>query len=137
MELHHPTQELIAQVIFSRFLILAALDHFKQKDGVLDKNAPTEFLTAAEQVAVFEGKFRVSLYKAFLFLHVMGAVKSGTLNLKHSYKYRSLDDYLISREHAGRKNGICSWKRGLDRVRGATDRPRRSRRAALRAVSGD
>ena len=44
-----------------------------------------------------EDKFRVSLYKAFLFLHIMGAIKSGTLNLEHSYKYRSLDDYLISR----------------------------------------
>jgi hypothetical protein len=40
----------------------------------------------------------VSLYKALLFLHVQGAIKSGTLNLKHSYKYRPLDDYLIDRD---------------------------------------
>ena len=40
----------------------------------------------------------MSLYKALLFLHVQGAIKSGTLNLKHSYKYRPLDDYLIDRD---------------------------------------
>ena len=78
--------------------LLEAIGHYKRKDGAIDRNAPTGFLTAAERSAVFEGKFRVSLYKALLFLHVMGAIKSGTLNLVHSYKYRSLDDYLISRE---------------------------------------
>jgi hypothetical protein len=75
-----------------------AIDHYKRKDGSIDRNAPLGFLTAAERAAVFERKFRVSLYKVLLFLHVMGAIKSGTLNLIHSYKYRSLDDYLISRE---------------------------------------
>ena len=36
-------------------------------------------------------KFRVSLYKALLFLHVQSAIKSGSLNLEHSYKCRPLD----------------------------------------------
>ena len=85
--------------------LLEAIDHFKRKDGVIDRNAPTGFLTAAERAAVLDGKFRVSLYKALLFLHVMGAIKAGTLNLDHSYKYRSLDDYLISRER---------WKQGRE-----------------------
>lgn len=30
-------------------------------------------------------------------MHVAGAIKSGQINLEHSYKYRSLDEYLISR----------------------------------------
>jgi hypothetical protein len=33
-----------------------------------------------------------------LFLQVQSAIKSGTLNLEHSYKYRPLDAYLIDRE---------------------------------------
>ena len=45
-----------------------------------------------------EAKINPSLYKAFLFMHVAYAIKSGTLNLKHSYKYRPLDDYIISKE---------------------------------------
>src|SRR5271165_3746480 len=44
------------------------------------------------------GRFSVSLYKALLFLQVQNAIKSGTLNLEHSYKYRPLDAYLIDRE---------------------------------------
>ena len=32
-----------------------------------------------------EGKFRVSLYKALLFLHVQSGIKSGALNLEDSY----------------------------------------------------
>jgi len=37
-------------------------------------------------------KFRVSLYKALLFLHVQSAIKLGGLNLEYSYKFRPLDD---------------------------------------------
>ena len=32
-----------------------------------------------------------------VFLHVQSGIKSGALNLEHSYKYRPLDDYLIDR----------------------------------------
>ena len=35
---------------------------------------------------------------ALLFLHVQNGIKSGALNLEHSYKYRPLDDYLIDRD---------------------------------------
>ena len=45
-----------------------------------------------------DGRFSVSLYKALLFLQVQRAIKSGTLNLEHSYKYRPLDAHLIDRE---------------------------------------
>jgi len=42
-----------------------------------------------------DGKFRVSLYKALLYVETAEAIKSGGLNLVHSEKYRSLDEYLI------------------------------------------
>lgn len=76
--------------------LLDALTHFKTNNGNLDKSAPTAFLTQEEFNAVTtDGRFRVSLYKAFLFLHVQSGIKSGTLNLAHSYKFRPLDTYLI------------------------------------------
>ena len=55
------------------------------------------FLEPYEQRLLVDasGKFRVSLYKTLLFIKIAEAIKAGTLNLKHSYKYRSLDDYLI------------------------------------------
>jgi len=80
--------------------LMKALCYFKERDGVIDLTVPTEFLKA-EEIEILQGdkgKFRVSLYKALLFLHVKNAIKSGTLNLHHSYKYRALDQYLISRE---------------------------------------
>jgi hypothetical protein len=82
------------------------IDHFKRKDGTIDKTAPVDFLTPDEHKAVTkDGKFRISLYKALLFLYVQSAIKSGTLNLQHSYKYRPLDEYLIDRDR---------WQRDKD-----------------------
>jgi TnpA family transposase len=75
-----------------------AIHYCQSKDGVIEKTAPVGFLSRDELKEVTQGaKFRVSLYKALLFLHVQGAIKSGTLNLQHSYKYRPLDGYLIDR----------------------------------------
>jgi TnpA family transposase len=79
--------------------LLNAIEHFKAKDGAVDKQAPLDFLDDDERKAVTEAGrgFRLSLYKVLLFSHVRTAIKSGNLNLEHSYKYRALDDYLISR----------------------------------------
>jgi len=76
--------------------LLDATAYFKDKDGMIGKSAPLDFLEPQErEVVTKDGIFRPSLYKAFLFIHVAGAIKSGTLNLEHSYKYRPLDDYMI------------------------------------------
>jgi hypothetical protein len=43
---------------------------------VIDKAAPVDCLSQDERKAVTGGtKFRVSLYKALLFVHVQGAIK--------------------------------------------------------------
>ena len=80
--------------------LLAAIDYFKARDGLISRSAPHAFLDADEAIAIVkDGQItRISLYKAFLFLHIARALKAGTLNLEHSYKYRSFDDYLISKE---------------------------------------
>ena len=68
-----------------------------------------------EQTAVNrDGKFRVSLYKALLFLHVQNGIKSGALNLEHSYKYRPLDDYLIDRDRWQRTKQQLIERAGLE-----------------------
>jgi len=79
--------------------LMDAIQDFVSKDGNITPSAPLNFLSTEERAAlILDNKFRVSLYKVFLFQHVAGAIKSGCLNLKHSYKYRSLDSYLISKE---------------------------------------
>ena len=43
--------------------LVNAIEHFKEKDGMVDKSAPTAFLDPEERAAVSkDGKFRVSLY---------------------------------------------------------------------------
>jgi hypothetical protein len=94
--------------------LLAALQYFKEKDGAIDKHAPLTFLPAEERVAVTnDGRFRVSLYKAFLFLHTQRAIKAGTLNLEHSYKHRPLNEYLIDRERWQREKKVLLERAGL------------------------
>jgi len=94
--------------------LLDALGYFQDQDGAVDKHAPLAFLVPEERTAVTErGRFRVSLYKAFLFLHTQRAIKAGTLNLEYSYKYRPLDEYLIDRERWQRDKAILLERAGL------------------------
>jgi hypothetical protein len=91
-----------------------AIEYFKLKDGAIDKAAPVEFLTPDERQAVSrDGRFSVSLYKALLFLQVQSGIKSGTLNLEHSYKYRPLDAYLIDRGRWQRGRTLLIERAGL------------------------
>jgi TnpA family transposase len=80
--------------------LLEAVRHYQEKVGEIGASAPARFLGNEEQGLLTgeKGKFRVSLYKALLFLQVADAMKSGTLHVEESYRYRSLDDYLIPRD---------------------------------------
>lgn len=101
LKLQHRVADIVRQVHFapncSKPALWNALRHYQKKDGNVDKSAPVEFLAAEQQMALTdsEGRFRVSLYKALLFVAVADGIKSGALNLIHSEKYRSLDEYLI------------------------------------------
>ncbi len=77
--------------------LLNAIHYYQRTDGNLDRNAPVDFLLANERAAILneESKFQISLYKVLLFAHLAEGIKGGKLNLIHSHKYRSLDDYLI------------------------------------------
>lgn len=81
-------------------LLLKAITYYQQKEGEVERHGPLDFLSQRDREALFseQGKFQVSLYKALLFIKVAEAVKAGTLNLVHSHKYRSLDDYLLPQE---------------------------------------
>ena len=78
--------------------LLIAIQHYQAKLGVIGKDAPQDFLNATETNVLLDesGKFRVSLYKALLFLHVANALKSGVLSLIPACRYLTLDAYLYS-----------------------------------------
>ena len=50
---------------------MKAISHFKEKDGAIAQSAQSKFLDQDERKALFDddGKFRVSLYNALLFLN--------------------------------------------------------------------
>lgn len=104
LKLQNRVSEIIKHVQFhedsSNTHIITAIACFKQKEGNVGNTAPLDFLEAEEQKVVFDeqGKLRVSLYKMLLFTHIALLVKAGGLNLSHSYRYRSFDAYLISKE---------------------------------------
>jgi len=101
LKLQNRAADIVRQVQFdphcSKPALLEAILHYQEKSGTVDKHAPVAFLSGDERTAVAgqDGKFRVSLYKVLLYIGVADAIKSGALNLIHSEKYRSLDDYLI------------------------------------------
>lgn len=101
----------------SRTGIMEAITHFVQTDGKIGDHPPTVFLNKTEQQMVLDKhkRVRVSLYKTLLFQNIAEATKSGSLNLKHSYRYRSLDEYMISKE-SWQKNRANYLKRaGLEK----------------------
>jgi TnpA family transposase len=81
----------------SNDLLIQTIDYFKSKNGQIDSQASMEIFNTKEAKAIKDekGKIKTGLYKALLFLHIASNLKSGELNLKHSYRYKAIQDYLI------------------------------------------
>ena len=94
--------------------LVKTIQYFQAKDA-LDNTAPVGFLSDNEREYLRDdnGNFRVSLYKALLFLKVAEGLKSGSLSLPYSYKYRRLNDYLIPEEQWNAKRDDYIQQAGL------------------------
>jgi TnpA family transposase len=103
LKLQYRVNEIVKVLVFndetSNKFLIKAIKHFKECDGEISKKAPLEFLKEAEKEAVADdnGEVRVSLYKILLFIHIADAIKSGELNLKYSYRYLSIQEYLVDK----------------------------------------
>jgi len=82
----------------SDFHMVSAIKNYQAKNGKITHTAPCEFIAKNEQKWLYDdnGEFNIQMYKIFLFRGVSNHIKEGTLNLKSSDKYKSIDDYLIS-----------------------------------------
>ncbi|MDB2550756.1 hypothetical protein N9X24_02715 [Rickettsiales bacterium] len=86
--------------------IITAIDYYQEREGNIVKHGklPTEFLTENEKEVIYKDvdddkpKLRISLYKSLLFFHISDAIKSGEVSLKYSYRYLSIEQYLIDKE---------------------------------------
>jgi hypothetical protein len=82
---------------------------------------PLEFLPEKERHLVEDGdSIRTSLYKILLFKSVAEAVKAGNLNLKYSYRYRAIQDYLIPAQRWQADRDRLLTLAGLDKFANGT-----------------
>ncbi len=120
VKLQNKVAEIIRHVTFQGTdeALLEAVRYYQTKEGHLTPTAPTAFLRDEESRILTreDGTFRVSLYKALLFLKVADAVKSGALHVETSYRYRSLDDYLIPQDEWERQREAYLQQADLTRV---------------------
>ncbi len=99
-KLQRRVSELIKYLTFDKKTsnkhLIAAIEYFVKTDGNLGNNSPWDFLNTQENEMCFKDeKLKVSLYKVLLFIHIANGIKSGTLNLLYSYRYKAIQHYLI------------------------------------------
>lgn len=94
-------KHLAFNVLNSSTSLLNAIHHFKTSEGKISQHPPTDFLEAKELKHIRDDNknIRSSLYKALLFVHIADGIRAGQINLTHSYRYLSIDEYLINKKH--------------------------------------
>ena len=78
--------------------LMQTINEFRLKEGKITKTIPADFLSDQEKKVVFyiNDKFRISLFKILFFNAISHATRAGAINLKHSYRYKAFDEYLIA-----------------------------------------
>ena len=96
--------------------IKKAIQHFQEREGSLIARPPMDFLSEEEKLEVLpDGKTRISLYKALLFRKINDNIKSGSLNLQSSYKFKALDEYMIPKEEWDKNKDALLKQSGLEK----------------------
>ncbi|MBU0994861.1 MAG: hypothetical protein KJ737_20410, partial [Proteobacteria bacterium] len=68
--------------------LVLAVNYFNERDGSIEKDAPTRFLNRYEQRMVHkDGNFRPKLYAMLLSMKFAAALKEKTAFIKHSNKF--------------------------------------------------
>lgn len=68
--------------------LVQAIDYFKEKNGVVEKDAPLDFLTEREKRIVHrDGNFRPDLYCMLLSQSFAEAIQNKSVFLQHSLKF--------------------------------------------------
>ncbi len=95
--------------------IIEAIKYYKKVDGKIDNNAPILFLdqTSINYLYDSKGNIKISLYKSLLFVNIAEAIKSGKLNLINSFRYLSIDEYLIDQKRWEKDKMILLKRAGM------------------------
>ncbi len=101
IKLQRRVSEIVKVLIFNEKTsnddLIKAINHYGKNDGQIGPSSPVDFLDKEESAILFDNskKIKPSLYKILLFIHSADAIKSGELNLKYSYRYKAIHEYLI------------------------------------------
>ena len=79
--------------------LIEVINYYKENDGDLSKLNDMTFVNDKEHEYVHDssGHIKNALCKVLLMFKIESALKSGTLNLKYSYKYLSFESYLFNK----------------------------------------
>jgi len=107
----------------SNELLSSAIMFYKNNKGDIDDRCPQGFLSSKERSILYDKnkKFRVSLYKSFLFQHIAKAIKSGSLNILNSMKYKDFESYLISEKEWKKDKEMYLSTAGLSKLSSFSD----------------
>ncbi len=75
--------------------LLEAIEHFKQMKSTAFCHQIKDMFDFPNQCLKENGKIHIQYTKSLFFLKICDAIRAGKLNLMHSYKYRSIENYLI------------------------------------------
>jgi len=103
LKLQRKCNDIVKRLIFSEQTtnksLLSSIKRFKTKKGKIDEAFPVGFMNSVEKryIDTME-KFKTKLYKVVFFKYIKDALKGDSLSLMYSYRYKYLDEYLISLE---------------------------------------
>ncbi|WP_422358908.1 Tn3 family transposase [Reichenbachiella sp.] len=79
--------------------IYESVSHYQIKKSNISQIPPLDYLNDEQRKYVIdEGGVNNRLYKCLLFIESSEHIKAGSLNLKYSNNYRSINDYMIEQE---------------------------------------
>ena len=68
--------------------LVQAINYFKNKNGLIEKDAPINFLTDREKIIINkDGMFRQDLYCMLLSSRLAEAIQNNSVFLQHSFKF--------------------------------------------------
>ena len=101
IKLQNRSSEIIKNIHFANSSsnpeLIAAIEYFKKVKNISSDKVPVDFLKPEDKDNLFNsvGKIKVSLYKSLIFIYTAKGIKSGSLSIMYSYKFRAFEDYLI------------------------------------------
>ncbi len=98
--------------------LIEVINYYKENNGDLSKLVDITFLNDKEQEYVLDSKGNIknALCKVLLMFKIEYALKSGTLNLKYSYKYLSFESYLFSKSEWAENKAEFLNKSDMERL---------------------